>query len=642
MSVEFRKKFKRKKILSFASAAVVAFTMTAAPVFAATDSGNTKDETVYVVTESDGSQSDLIVSDHLKNKSGKDKIEDVSTLTDIENVKGKEKFTREDDGSLSWNAKGNDIYYEGKTDQEAPVSMDIKYYLDDKEVDGADLSGKTGKVKIVINYTNNTSLNGTKVPFVVLTGMVLENDTFQNVTVSSGKVIDDGQKSFIVGMAAPGVADTLGISEEELGFGSTVEITGDAKEFAPEDMMTVVTNDFFQDIDTSELNAGNLDSQIDQLDSAAKQLVAGTNTLYKGIETLNSSSATLAAGVSKLNQGAAKIDENTKAALQGSKDLAAGVGLLKSKYPRMEEGSQKLAAGSANLQTGINQLVKIMETGDTITVGEGETKQEVQVPSLVSTCQSLATEISKLQGMASLDSLSTLDNTKLEDAKNALEAEREKISEADYDAIEAVLDQQTANNEKITSNNTKITANNTEISNYNNSLTTIKTEMAGVSGGVSVVYSGLKSAATGAKALADGSVELKEGINSSQKGTLDLKTGMTMLDEGTASLVAGEAQLSDGASELAAGMNELYSKSGLLISGIGQLDAGSKKLNDGMSQFYKEGIGKIVSLYNDKLKGTVNNAESLVAAGKAYNTFTQVPDGMDGTVKFIYRTKVAD
>ena len=88
-------------------------------------------------------------------------------------------------------------------------------------------------------------------------------------------------------------------------------------------------------------------------------------------------------------------------------------------------------------------------------------------------------------------------------------------------------------------------------------------------------------------------------------------------------------------------MNELYSKSGLLIRGIGQLDAGSKKLNDGMSQFYKEGIGKIVSLYNDKLKGTVNNAESLVAAGKAYNTFTQVPDGMDGTVKFIYRTKVA-
>ena len=639
MSVEFRKKFKRKKILSFASAAVVAFTMTAAPVFAATDSGNTKDETVYVVTESDGSQSDLIVSDHLKNKSGKDKIEDISTLTDIENVKGKEKFKREDDGTLSWYAKGNDIYYQGKTDQEAPISMDIKYYLDGKEVEGADLSGKTGKVKIVINYTNNAEYQGIKVPFVVLTGMVLENDTFQNVTVSSGKVIDDGQKSFIVGMAAPGIADNLGISEDELGFGSTVEITGDAKKFAPEDMMTVVTNDFFQDIDMSELGVGDLDSQIGQLDNAAKQLVSGTNTLYKGIETLNSSSAALASGVGKLNQGAAKIDENTKAALQGSKDLAAGVGLLKSKYPRMEQGSQQLAAGSASLEAGINQLVKIMETGDTITVGEG---QKMQVPSLVNTCKALATEISQLNGMASLDSLTTLDNTKLEAAKNALEAEKDKISPDDYNAIKAVLDQQTDNNATIASNNTKITADNKEIDKYNKSLPTIKQEMAGVSGGVSVVYSGLKSAATGAKALADGSDELKEGINSSQKETLDLKTGMAMLDEGTTSLVAGETKLSAGASELAAGMNELYSKSGLLISGIGQLDAGSKKLNDGMSQFYKEGIGKIVSLYNDKLKGTVNNAGEMVAVGKAYNTFTQVPDGMDGTVKFIYRTKVAD
>ena len=207
-------------------------------------------------------------------------------------------------------------------------------------------------MKIVINYTNNAEYQGIKVPFVVLTGMVLENDTFQNVTVSSGKVIDDGQKSFIVGMAAPGIADNLGISEDELGFGSTVEITGDAKKFAPEDMMTVVTNDFFQDIDMSELGVGDLDSQIGQLDNAAKQLVSGTNTLYKGIETLNSSSAALASGVGKLNQGAAKIDENTKAALQGSKDLAAGSQFLSSqlnsKLTDMEDGVAKLntAAGA--------------------------------------------------------------------------------------------------------------------------------------------------------------------------------------------------------------------------------------------------------------------------------------------------------
>ena len=620
MSVEFRKKFKRKKILSFASAAVVAFTMTAAPVFAVTDSGNTKDETVYVVTESDGSQSDLIVSDHLKNKSGKDKIEDVSTLTDIENVKGKEKFTREDDGSLSWNAKGNDIYYEGKTDQEAPVSMDIKYYLDDKEVDGADLSGKTGKVKIVINYTNNTSLNGTKVPFVVLTGMVLENDTFQNVTVSSGKVIDDGQKSFIVGMAAPGVADTLGISEEELGFGSTVEITGDAKKFAPEDMMTVVTNDFFQDIDTSELNAGNLDSQIDQLDSAAKQLVAGTNTLYKGIETLNSNSATLAAGVSKLNQGAAKIDENTKAALQGSKDLAAGSQFLSSqlnsKLGEMATASGAISSYTSALQTALTGATVKEENGSTTTY-PGLTKANTDLKSGMATIGEKGQNILTSDGSA----LTTLQNNE-EKIKTA-------IGEQAYnDLVKDLQDSQTdakAILGTVTNGGTLVSA------------------ATGVGYAAQVLNGALYGNRTkNNPGLVAVSGELGKGISEATNENGKLSVGLNKLVTGSSKLAAGEAQLSDGASELAAGMNELYSKSGLLISGIGQLDAGSKKLNDGMSQFYKEGIGKIVSMYNDKLKGTVNNAESLVAAGKAYNTFTQVPDGMDGTVKFIYRTKVAD
>lgn len=629
MSVEFRKKFKRKKILSFASAAVVAFTMTAAPVFAATDSGNTKDETVYVVTESDGSQSDLIVSDHLKNKSSKDKIEDVSTLTDIENVKGKEKFTREDDGSLSWNAKGNDIYYEGKTDQEAPVSMDIKYYLDDKEVDGADLSGKTGKVKIVINYTNNTSLNGTKVPFVVLTGMVLENDTFQNVTVSSGKVIDDGQKSFIVGMAAPGVADTLGISEEELGFGSTVEITGDAKKFAPEDMMTVVTNDFFQDIDTSELNAGNLDSQIDQLDCAAKQLVAGTNTLYKGIETLNSNSATLAAGVSKLNQGAAKIDENTKEALQGSKDLAAGSQFLSSqlnsKLTDMGEGVNTLASKSEKLADGLKDMQS--------KVNGNNTKEN---PGLAPSAKDFA------QKVAGLDTVKT-------GISNSVASDKKAIAE--IRKLETSMDAETKASveEQLTTLETNVKTKENYLNGFDTA--TLTASANAISAGVDAIQAGLNGDGTtenpgavkGARALTQAIVtQLGGAIQDATASDSELSVGLNKLITGSSKLAAGEAQLSDGASELAAGMNELYSKSGLLISGIGQLDAGSKKLNDGMSQFYKEGIGKIVSLYNDKLKGTVNNAESLVAAGKAYNTFTQVPDGMDGTVKFIYRTKVAD
>ena len=545
-------------------------------------------------------------------------------MTDIENVKGKEKFTREDDGSLSWNAKGNDIYYQGKTDQDAPISMDIKYYLDGKEVEGADLSGKTGKVKIVINYTNNAEYQGIKVPFVVLTGMVLENDTFQNVTVSSGKVIDDGQKSFIVGMAAPGIADNLGISEDELGFGSTVEITGDAKKFAPEDMMTVVTNDFFQDIDMSELGVGDLDSQIGQLDNAAKQLVSGTNTLYKGIETLNSSSAALASGVGKLNQGAAKIDENTKAALQGSKDLAAGSQFLSSqlnsKLGDMGDGVAKLntAAGAigqyvAAINAGLN--------GDGTATNQGLVKgadglvagMETAKETLDQGATADQTALAYLEQQHTAGTINDADYTKL---KTLIEG-----SEEAQTGVSASLD----TTGKLGGGAAKIAAG-------------AKQLQGAMAGNGTEKNPGLTNVSG---QLTAGVQEMAKQLGAATSETGELSVGLNKLVTGSSALAAGEEQLSAGASELAAGMNQLYSKSGLLISGIGQLDAGSKKLNDGMSQFYKEGIGKIVSMYNDKLKGTVNNAGEMVAVGKAYNTFTQVPDGMDGTVKFIYRTKVA-
>ena len=35
------------------------------------------------------------------------------------------------------------------------------------------------------------------VPFAVLTGMVMDNDVFSNVEVSSGKVINDGERTVV-------------------------------------------------------------------------------------------------------------------------------------------------------------------------------------------------------------------------------------------------------------------------------------------------------------------------------------------------------------------------------------------------------------------------------------------------------------
>lgn len=316
-----------RKIISCVTAAAVALSMTAVPTFAAV-SGNVKDETVYVITDAAGSQTDLIVSDHLKNSNASDTIKDASPLKDIENVKGEEKFEKSGNGCLNWKAEGSDIYYQGKTDKSAPVSINIKYYLDGREIEGSQLEGKSGNLKIVINYENNAEVNvegkSVKVPFAAISGMIVNNGCFENVNVSSGKVIDDGDKQFIMAMALPGAAESLGVSEDKLGFGSSVEITGKAKKFEAEDIMTVVTSDFFKDIDTDKIGSLDMDGQIEELDSAAKQLCKGAGTLYKGLKSLDEKSVMLSAGVSALNDGAQKLGAGSRETLEGSKQLADG------------------------------------------------------------------------------------------------------------------------------------------------------------------------------------------------------------------------------------------------------------------------------------------------------------------------------
>ncbi len=179
---------------------------TAVPATAATEI--TKDETVYVVTEADGSQSDVTVSDHLINESGLERIQDKTNLTDIENVKGDETFEEGSGDNIEWAAGGKDIFYQGTTDREIPVKLGISYFLDGEEVDGSALDGASGDLKIVINYRNTATDNkGTTVPFVALTGFIANDENFTDIEIDHGKVIDDGDRKVVVAMAAPGLDD---------------------------------------------------------------------------------------------------------------------------------------------------------------------------------------------------------------------------------------------------------------------------------------------------------------------------------------------------------------------------------------------------------------------------------------------------
>ena len=99
----------------------------------------------------------ITVSDWLKNHSSSDTLEDFSNLENIKNVKGDETFTQNADGSIVWDSKGNDIYYQGESNEELPVTMKVTYYLDGQQMDPKDMAGKSGEVKIRFDYYNNSN-----------------------------------------------------------------------------------------------------------------------------------------------------------------------------------------------------------------------------------------------------------------------------------------------------------------------------------------------------------------------------------------------------------------------------------------------------------------------------------------------------
>lgn len=638
------------------------------------DSGIKKDETVYVVTNSDGTQDDVIVSDHLVNGNEAKKISDETTLSDIENVKGDETFKQNGD-SIEWAAKGKDIYYQGKTDQEVPIIMDINYRLDGQVVSGKELQGKSGDVEIRINYTNNGKFENKTIPFIVMTGLVVTDDSFTNVKVDHGKVIDDGDKQFVVGMAAPGLAQSLDIGENELGFGDSVMITGKAKKFNVEDMMTIVTNSVFEDIDTGDLDL-DFDSQIKELNNGAKQLVSGSDLLYSSLDELAAQAPKLKEGTKKLKKGASDLKKGSDKTKQGSIDMKDGIGTLGSKLnesmTQMCQALTQISAGAGNLQSGLETLKGEItrESSDPTKFGM---RQAIEKIAAATAGASTGIETaSGYLGSAVNDLTNSDDGVIMYDAKALAELEG-LMSAINEDSsiddstkanlvgqIEVIMNDINKSKNKLNDSENGVVK---KIGTADAVLTTIDTEdkknadllaktanqlAVGMLPEIDNLVDKLGSADQKGETLIYGAASIKAGsdqiISMIEESTTtgDLAKGLKQLNEGAGKLADGEKELNEGAKKLAAGTAELDEKAEGLVDGSRQLSEGSKKLNQGMKKLYNKGIKKIVYLYNNDLKGLTDGLDNVMDAGKGYKSFTKLPSNMDGSVKFIYKTKICD
>ncbi len=298
-----------------------------------------KEETVYILADADGSVQKIIVSDWIKNALGLDEIHDITDLKDLETVKDELEYTAGTDNETVWNAGGKDIYYQGNTEKDLPVTMDITYMLDGKEITPQELAGKSGKVTIRFDYTNtqyeDVTIDGGEtriyVPFAMMTGMILDDEVFTNVEVTNGRLVNDGDRTVVVGLAFPGLQETLDVDRDKMEIPDYMELTADVKDFELGMTATVASNSVFSGIELDRDDAvEELNGSMEELTDAMDQLMDGSGQLYDGLCTLLDKSAELIAGIDKLAAGSAEL--------------------------RSGAGAAKLQDGAAQLQNGLNTL----------------------------------------------------------------------------------------------------------------------------------------------------------------------------------------------------------------------------------------------------------------------------------------------
>ena len=623
------------------------------------DNDADKDESVYLISDANGNVNKTIVVDHLKNKDKKDTLEDASNLSDIENVKGKEKFTQSGD-KLTWQAGGKDIYYQGTATEEPPVTQKVTYYLDGKEISPEDLAGKSGKVKIRFDYTNTTSytetVNGEKqtvsVPFAAITGLVL-GDGFENIEVTNGKAEVSDSSSVVLGYALPGLKDSLGIKDGDLdgdvNIPEYMEMTADVENFSMPAAMTFVVNasDYVSTdgIDTSDLDdmINDLKDASTQLQDGSKTLAEGTDTLADGLSTLQSKLGTFASGVgtlksglktytdgvSTLSGGLNTLGNSTGALVSGADKLNSGAGQLASGSATLKDGLKSYTDGASQLNTGLNQLndntgslatgvtslndgAKTLSDGINAAnkgaagVSAGAAQLKTSIDTAKTGADSLAAGAKQVdEGVGQLtQSLSDMPET----IKTNINKSLEPLNELNVGTLFKTLGY--IDTDKITADNVSAAAD-AAVNNAGDiidALTNMQNQNP------SATYNQILVGLSQGKGAVSVYSAVNQSVTDSASTVQALKDGSAKVSDGASSLDAGLGRLSDGASELSSGASDLAKGTTQLATGATELQTGTQSLADKLPELTK-GITSLVNGSNELVK----NNDTLNVGATALN-----------------------
>lgn len=651
------------RLVSAALALTLGCSAAALPAAAAAQESATKDESVYVTLAPDGSVQQQTVSVWLHRDGGLDGFADVSCLEAIHDLKGTAVPTQTGE-QLTWKVEAPDLYYQGTTGRQLPVTAAITYELDGQPLTAGQLLGKSGHLKVTIALTNHerrtVTIDGSPravyTPFAAAVGAVLDADRFTNIKAEHGTVQTDSARAAVAWVCLPGMAETFdglltgSLREVQDKFVDTVTLEADVTDCPALSFLIGCAADpsALSGLDEFE-QLGTVSEDLDQLREATDQLLTGTADLLDGVLQLHD------AVTGELTDGVVKLDDSVKGQLTtGAAQLRDGLAALNSNSAALNDGAAQLtdgifqtaslmlqsATGDASIQLTpdnytavINSILGLPEQLQNETVSEVQSaaagKAGKMTTALISqgldpAALGLSAEelgrlltgalILQLGSTGSVSPTGDLD-ADITNAAAVVQAQLAAVA-GDSTALAAFLQQAAASatQEAITA---AMTQEVTAVLRFKNPDLDAQLAQLGQVGQL--------------KQLLDGAVTLRGGISS--------------YTAGVASAADGGQQLYNGiAGDLASGTGSLRAAvTGQLTEGVDALLDGTHQLADGMTEYDAEGIQQLTGRQElSQLQALADTADALRAASESYTSYTGAPENTACTVKFIMKTQAPE
>lgn len=517
----------------------------------AAHAASAKDETVYVSINGDGSPASIKIVNHVYGLDGASEFVDYGNYAHIKNLTSA--VTPEVKGDeIKWNLnelKQKEFYYEGSIEKELPIKVEIKYFLDDKEVKAEELAGKTGKLKIAFKIKfNKDNPEATKLMAQIQAAANL--DVFTNINTEDGNKVVVGKTANINFVALPpkDAEFTLEMEGKDIELEPITITVLPAAFNLPEDIKTgmdSLTQGLGDMEKASKDLEGGMAKAIDgtgKLKNGMNELNGGLNNLYKGSNEIYTQSKKLSSGMNEFQKGLKTMSDKSCEMVNGLNSLSGGLNELSQNSAGILQGLDGLQGGAKSINDGLENL-----SGGASQLKEGHDK---------------LTEIAKLYADSPDPMVQAMAKGILEEKKG-------------IDALSGGLQQSAAG-----------------MKNYEMGVGKIKE-------GYKVFNKGLSDASAGMKEAAVQSSQLPAALS-------EIHSSFASINDGTSKLFNGLGDISSGIGSMKKGTDNLPNDVGALIKGEEELKKGINKLGN-------EGIKKARVSLEDNLNNSFlgNNKENI-------------------------------